>query len=136
LPRFPATGCGNLEVLDRERNKTFRDTTSICVDLSRLVRETGELGDTIPGPLRDRMEIIRLAGYSEEEKVETAAVPGSASVEADWLTEQVVLAQRLALTQDCLAYTAGSGCSRLQQLIGRAIRRVGAEIASRRSSIS
>jgi len=67
-PRFrgdPAAAL--LEVLDPEQNKTFRDNYSICVRLVKvLFVTTANSLDTIPGP-RDRMEIIRLAGYSEEE---------------------------------------------------------------------
>ena len=64
-----------LEVLDPEQNATFRDHyLDVPFDLSRRhVRLHGERRSTaIPGPLRDRMEIIQLAGYTEEEKLEIA----------------------------------------------------------------
>ncbi len=121
-----------LEVLDPEQNKTFRDNyLDLPFDLSKvLFVTTANSLDTIPGPLRDRMEIIRLAGYSEEEKVEIARrylVPRQ--LKQTGLDEARCSLNDAALRKIVSSYTREAGVRRLEQLIGRATRRVALKIA-------
>jgi ATP-dependent Lon protease len=121
-----------LEVLDPEQNATFRDNyLGVPFDLSRVMFIcTANVLDTIPGPLRDRMEIIQLPGYTAEEKLQiarryllgrqlTAAglTPGQCEIGDDAL---------MALITD---YTREAGVRNLEREIGNVCRYVAVRIA-------
>ena len=121
-----------LEVLDPEQNKTFRDNyLDLPFDLSKvLFVTTANTLDTIPAPLLDRMEILRLSGYSEEEKMQIARrylLPRQ-------LTQAGIKPEQFELTEDALrkiigCYTREAGVRRLEQTLGRVIRRIALKIA-------
>jgi len=121
-----------LEVLDPEQNSTFRDNyLGVPFDLSRVVFiTTANMLDTIPGPLQDRMEIISLPGYTEDEKLEigrrylvrrqleaNGLNPGQAEIEVEAL--------RLIIR----GYTREAGVRSLEREIGRAFRHAAVQIA-------
>jgi ATP-dependent Lon protease len=116
-----------LEVLDPEQNKTFRDNyLDLPYDLSKvLFITTANTLDTIPRPLLDRMEILRLSGYSEEEKSGIAKryiIPRR--LKDAGLTEEQVELQDEALAFLIRGYTREAGLRRLEQAIGRVMRKV------------
>ncbi len=121
-----------LEVLDPEQNATFRDNyLGVPFDLSRVVFiATANMLDTIPGPLRDRMEIIALAGYTENEKLEIARrYLVRRQLEANGLKpEQVTLAEGV-LAEIIRGYTRESGVRNLEREIGRALRHAAVQVA-------
>ncbi len=116
-----------LEVLDPEQNKTFRDNyLDLAFDISKVFFvTTANALDTIPQPLLDRMEIVRLAGYSAEEKLEIARryqVPRQQK-EAGFTAEQ------FSVTDDALRfmiarYTREAGVRQLERTIGRVARKI------------
>ena len=121
-----------LEVLDPEQNSTFRDNyLGVPFDLSRVVFvATANMLDTIPGPLLDRMEIISLAGYTEDEKLEIAQrYLVRRQLEANGLkpeqAEIDVEALRLIIKQ----YTREAGVRHLEREIGKVLRNVAVQIA-------
>ncbi len=121
-----------LEVLDPEQNKTFRDRfLEVPFDLSKvLFITTANTVDTIPYPLLDRMEIIEINGYTNEEKEEIAKrylIPKQ--TENNGLTDG-----RLAFTDDAVRsiienYTMEAGVRNLERQIASAIRKVAAKVA-------
>jgi ATP-dependent Lon protease len=121
-----------LEVLDPEQNATFRDNyLGVPFDLSRVVFiATANMLDTIPGPLRDRMEIISLVGYTAGEKLQIAErYLVRRQLEANGLkAEQVEFAEG-ALAQIIADYTREAGVRSLEREIGRALRHVAVRIA-------
>ncbi|HSF31736.1 MAG TPA: endopeptidase La [Candidatus Tectomicrobia bacterium] len=121
-----------LEVLDPEQNRSFRDNyLDIPFDLSKVFFiTTANTLDTIPQPLRDRMEILRLAGYSEEEKVEIAKrylIPRQLK-ETGVSAEQCQIAPE-ALQRIISRYTREAGVRQLERAIGRLARKTALQIA-------
>ena len=122
-----------LEVLDPAQNHTFRDHyLEVELDLSRvLFIATANMIDTIPGPLLDRMEIIRLDGYTEEEKVAIA----KHHLVARQLERSALRADEVVITDDALRkvvgdYTREAGVRTLERELGRLLRKVATQIAS------
>jgi ATP-dependent Lon protease len=125
-------GAALLEVLDPEQNNTFRDNyLGVPFDLSRVgFITTANMLDTIPGPLRDRMEIISLAGYTADEKLEIAhRYLVRRQMEANGLKPgQVELADE-AIRDIIQNYTREAGVRNLERLIGQALRFAAVRIA-------
>ncbi len=123
-----------LEVLDPEQNSTFRDNyLGVPFDLSRVTFiTTANLLDTIPGPLRDRMEIITLAGYTEEEKLEIARrYLVQRQLEANGLTAAQARIEDEALREIIHSYTREAGVRALEREIGKVFRHVAVRIAEK-----
>lgn len=121
-----------LEVLDPEQNGTFRDNyLAVPFDLSRVVFiATANMLDTIPGPLRDRMEIISLAGYTDSEKLQIARrYLVRRQLEANGLTPDQVEIDDDALADIIRGFTREAGVRSLEREIGRALRHVAVQIA-------
>ncbi|QEL09915.1 endopeptidase La [Kushneria phosphatilytica] len=121
-----------LEVLDPEQNATFRDTyLGVPFDLSRVMFiATANVLDQIPGPLRDRMEVIELPGYTAEEKVEIARRYLIARQrQACGLDETRLTLTDAALYQLVTAYTREAGVRNLERLIGAVARHAAVRIA-------
>jgi ATP-dependent Lon protease len=121
-----------LEVLDPEQNGTFRDNyLDVPFDLSRIVFiTTANMLDTVPGPLRDRMEIIALSGYTAGEKFEIAKrYLVRRELEANGLKPEQVEIEDAALRRIIDGYTREAGVRGLEREIGRTLRHVAVEIA-------
>ena len=120
-----------LEVLDSEQNYAFRDHfLEIPVDLSRVMFiTTANTTDTIPRPLLDRMEVIELNSYTDEEKVEIA----KRHLLPKQLKEHGLKKSQLRLSDDALrkmiaAYTRESGVRVLERQIGRLCRKAAMQL--------
>ncbi len=121
-----------LEVLDPEQNSTFRDNyLAVQFDLSHVMFiGTANVLDSIPGPLRDRMEVIELTGYTTDEKLQIAKrylvhrqlESNGLSAEQCAITDNAIL----AIIQD---YTREAGCRNLEREIGSVFRHVAMRIA-------
>ena len=116
-----------LEILDPEQNRTFRDNyLDLPFDLSRIFFvTTANTLDTIPRPLLDRMEVLHLPGYSDEEKAEIARrylIPRQ-------LKETGLSASQVSFTREALQsmisrYTREAGVRQLERTIGRVARKI------------
>ncbi len=123
-----------LEVLDPAQNHTFRDHyLDIDLDLSGvLFLATGNVADTIPGPLLDRMEVVRLDGYTEEEKVVIARDHLVArQLDRNGLDADEVVIDDDAIRTVVTGYTREAGVRSLEREIGRLLRKVAAGVAVR-----
>jgi ATP-dependent Lon protease len=121
-----------LEVLDPEQNSKFRDNyLAVDFDLSRVLFIcTANVLDTIPGPLRDRMEIIQLPGYTEEEKIQIARrYLVKRQREANGLQPEQADLTDGALATIVRDYTREAGVRNLEREIGSTLRRAAMQIA-------
>ena len=124
-----------LEVLDPAQNHTFRDHyLEVELDLSDvLFLATANVLESIPGPLLDRMELVRLDGYTEDEKVTIARdhlLPRQ--LDRAGLTTGEVDVDDDALRQLAAEYTREAGVRELERPIGRVLRKVAAQAGDRR----
>ena len=127
-----------LEVLDPEQNNSFMDHyLAVPFDLSKVMFiTTGNLTDTIPGPLRDRMEILYLSGYTDEEKLQIARkylVPKQ-------LDEHRISAKMLkigdsAIRQIISHYTREAGVRNLEREIANLCRKVAKRVAEGKAKV-
>ncbi len=122
-----------LEVLDPAQNHTFKDHyLEVDLDLSDvLFIATANVFDTIPGPLLDRMEIISLDGYTEDEKVAIARD----HLLARQLERNGLSAEEVTCTDDALRlvvtdYTREAGVRNLERELGKVLRKVATRLAS------
>src|SRR2546421_2988005 len=121
-----------LEVLDPEQNSTFRDNyIAQPFDLSRvLFIATANVLDTVPGPLRDRVEIIHLTGYTDEEKLQIAKrYLVQRQLKANGLDAARVTITDAALLRVIHEYTREAGCRNLEREIGALVRHAAMRIA-------
>jgi ATP-dependent Lon protease len=121
-----------LEVLDPEQNNSFRDNyLGVTFDLSNVIfMTTANVLDTIQPALRDRMELIRLAGYTEEEKREIAIrhlIPKQ--MEENGITAKDLHVSKTALITIIQQYTQEAGLRQLEREIGKICRKIARKIA-------
>ena len=122
-----------LEVLDPAQNHTFRDHyLEVDLDLSEVVFiATANVADTIPGPLLDRMDLVRLDGYTEDEKTfiaERYLLPRQ--IERAGLTADEVEVGNDVVSAIIRGYTREAGVRSLEREIGRLVRKVTSRIAT------
>jgi ATP-dependent Lon protease len=127
-----------LEVLDPEQNNSFRDNyLGVTFDLSNVMfMTTANVLDTIQAALRDRMEVIRLAGYTEEEKLEIARrhlIPKQ--LEENGVTAKNLRISKPALAAIVLQYTQEAGLRQLEREIGALCRKVARRVAEGKTEV-
>jgi ATP-dependent Lon protease len=121
-----------LEVLDPAQNDTFRDNyLDVPFDLSKVAFiATANILDTVPRPLLDRMEVIELSGYTQEEKLQIASrYLVKRQLKANGLTTTQCRINKSALKVIIDGYTRESGVRNLEREIGTVARRVAVLIA-------
>ncbi len=122
-----------LEVLDPAQNHSFRDHyLDVELDLSQVVFiATANVAETIPGPLLDRMEVIRFDGYTADEKVAIArGYLWPRQHERNGLEQQEVVCDDLLLRKIIDEYTRESGVRQLERELGKLLRKAATKIAS------
>jgi ATP-dependent Lon protease len=125
-----------LEVLDPEQNNSFQDHyLDVPFDLQRVMFvTTANVLDPIPAPLRDRMEVIELVGYTEEEKLEIArrhVIPKQ--LRENGLTPENLRIDDAAVIQIVRFYTREAGLRNLEREVGRVCRKVARAITEGRT---
>ena len=137
VDKLTASAHGNpsaalLEVLDPEQNSTFRDNyLGVSFDLSRVVFiATANVIDSVPPPVRDRMEVIELPGYTQEEKLQIAQTYlVRRQRDANGLREDQCELSVEALRTIVADYTREAGVRQLEREIGRAMRHAAMQVA-------
>ncbi|NLI30498.1 MAG: endopeptidase La [Nitrospiraceae bacterium] len=125
-----------LEVLDPEQNNTFVDHyLAVPFDLSKVMFiTTGNMADTIPGPLRDRMEIIYLSGYTDLEKLEIAKkylVPKQ--MDEHGISRKILTIHDSAIRQVISHYTREAGVRNLEREIANLCRKIAKRYADNKA---
>lgn len=121
-----------LEVLDPEQNNSFVDHyLAVPFDLSNVMFiTTGNLSDPIPGPLRDRMEILHLSGYTDEEKLQIAIkylIPKQ--LEEHGITDRILTIKESAIKKLITHYTREAGVRNLERQIATLCRKIARQVA-------
>lgn len=122
-----------LEVLDPEQNNSFRDNyLGVPFDLSRVTFiATANMLDTIPGPLRDRMEIVQLPGYTQEEKLQIAKkYLVKRQMEQNGLAAEKLEITDAAINTVIAQYTREAGVRNLERELGSLCRSAAVKIAA------